>query len=378
MNILYIAAESSISGANKSMCILAKKIEKEGNNVYVILPAPGPIENELKLRNIQYKIIYSKDWTVTLTNNPLMNRLRAIKRKIYNIKAIIEIRKYIKNKDINIVHNNSISSYVGAIAGYKEKCRVVWHLREFLEEDHGIKICEGFNHKKIINKADCIINISNAVYYKYKNIYDVKKMVMIYNGIEIKEFLNKKEILNKEKVNIAVVGRITEGKGQNALVNAINMMNENKRRELNVSLVGENKNKYAISLIKKVKKLKLEDIVKFDGVIYEISKCYSNMDIVIVTSRNEAFGRVSVEAMLEGCLVIASNTGANSEIISHMKTGLLYENNNDKDLKDKIEFAINNKKKSQIIAKNGQEYALNNFSSDKNASEILKIYKKIL
>ena len=163
MNILYIAAESSISGANKSMCILAKKIEKEGNNVYVILPAPGPIENELKLRNIQYKIIYSKDWTVTLTNNPLMNRLRAIKRKIYNIKAIIEIRKYIKNKDINIVHNNSISSYVGAIAGYKEKCRVVWHLREFLEEDHGIKICEGFNHKKIINKADCIINISNAV-----------------------------------------------------------------------------------------------------------------------------------------------------------------------------------------------------------------------
>ena len=201
---------------------------------------------------------------------------------------------------------------------------------------------------------------------------------MIYNGIEIKEFLNKKEILNKEKVNIAVVGRITEGKGQNALVNAINMMNENKRRELNVSLVGENKNKYAISLIKKVKKLKLEDIVKFDGVIYEISKCYSNMDIVIVTSRNEAFGRVSVEAMLEGCLVIASNTGANSEIISHMKTGLLYENNNDKDLKDKIEFAINNKKKSQIIAKNGQEYALNNFSSDKNASEILKIYKKIL
>ena len=43
MNLLYSSAEATISGANKSMCIVAETLRREGNNVYVLLPEKGPI-----------------------------------------------------------------------------------------------------------------------------------------------------------------------------------------------------------------------------------------------------------------------------------------------------------------------------------------------
>lgn len=45
---------------------------------------------------------------------------------------------------------------------------VVWHIREFLEEDIGAKIVRFPERKKIINKSKHIIAISHAVEEKFQ------------------------------------------------------------------------------------------------------------------------------------------------------------------------------------------------------------------
>lgn len=54
-----------------------------------------------------------------------------------------------------------------------------------------------------------------------------------------------------------------------------------------------------------------------------LSPLYARADVVVVPSRNELFGLVTLEAMLHGCAVIATETDGASELIEHEETGLL-------------------------------------------------------
>ena len=378
MNILYVAAESSISGANKSMCILIENVRKKNNDVCVVLPGKGDIEKELKVRKIKYYIVNSKTWTVNINNDNFKTFLKCIAKKVYNLKAIKRIQMIIKENKIDIVHNNSISSYVGAIAGYREKCKVIWHIREFLEEDHGIKINRVFKHKKIINSANKIITISQCVYDKYEKIYNKDKMVLIYNGISVDEFSNQKDILKSDKIKLAVIGRISEGKGQKDLVDAIGLLKKEYQKRIEVYLVGYNESLYALKLKEQINSEKLEKIIHFSGIIYDIAKFYKDIDIIVVNSRNEAFGRTTVEAMLESCLVIGANTGGTKELTLNGKYGLLYEKGKANSLAEKIIWAIDNKKEANSIVKEAYQYANNNFTSLMNANNIMKIYEEVM
>ena len=129
MNILYTLAESSISGANKSMCILAEYMLKKNNNVIVILPKHGDIEKELNDRKIKYYIVKSYQWIRSLDDNTLITTIKLFLKKVLNVVSIIKIKKIIKQNNINILHNNSSSSYVGVVAAKKSNIKIVWHFR---------------------------------------------------------------------------------------------------------------------------------------------------------------------------------------------------------------------------------------------------------
>ena len=69
----------------------------------------------------------------------------------------------------------------------------------------------------------------------------------------------------------------------------------------------------------------LEKNTEFVGFIKEINDFRKNMDVGIVASRSEAFGRTTIEGMLSQMLIIASNAGSNIELINDGKNGFLYE-----------------------------------------------------
>lgn len=67
-----------------------------------------------------------------------------------------------------------------------------------------------------------------------------------------------------------------------------------------------------------------------------------NMDVELVCSRAEAFGRVTAEAMLGGMSVIGSNTGGTVGLINHKKIGYLYSKSDINELAEYMkEFICN-------------------------------------
>lgn len=75
----------------------------------------------------------------------------------------------------------------------------------------------------------------------------------------------------------------------------------------------------------------------------ELNKWYSLMDIVLMPSRSEGFGLTAIEAMANGCVVVASNVGGLPEVVRDGVCGLLHHSEDTTDMSNKIVSLINDK-----------------------------------
>ena len=107
-------------------------------------------------------------------------------------------------------------------------------------------------------------------------------------------------------------------------------------------------------------------------------KVYSESDIALCCSEQEALGRVMIEGMLAGCLVITSDFESAKEIVDETITGYIYEQGNSERLADVIEHAITNAAASRELAVRGQQYALHAFDAAGYAKTMIGIYEELL
>lgn len=372
--VLFIASDNNnASGAFLSMIKLITLLrDKYGIEVLVVLPYKGSGQELLKKYNISYVIIRSYPWIIPLKSS-ISQRIKIWPKRAINLFAIFQICKIIKLFNPGLVHINTSWSYVGAIAAYKMKTKVVWHIREYLEEDRSVKIWNRNKGYRIINKADAIITISKDLFGKYHKIFDLSKLHMIYNGIDINRFYKpKREIFGRERYYFSCVGGLYKEKDQDLLIRACKKVADKGVSNFELHIVGEGPEKNKLE--RRVDELGLQNNVFFDGFISEPEKVYEKTDIALMVSRSEAFGRVTIEAMLSGALVIGSNSGATKELIDNNTYGYLYEAGNEDDLANSIIQAIQQRLKSQTKASNARERAYTFFSAEHNAEEIYNVY----
>ena len=163
------------------------------------------------------------------------------------------------------------------------------------------------------------------------------------------------------------------------IVKAICLLKEKYNLNIDVFFAGSLKDPdYKQEIDKLVDKYKLNNNVHFLGQCNNILEIFGNVDILCMSSKCEAFGRVTVEGMLTGCLIIGSDSGGTSELISDQQTGYLFEKGNYEMLAEKIKVSIDNKEKSRKLAKAGQIDAYNNYNSENNAKKIYNIYQKLI
>ena len=68
----------------------------------------------------------------------------------------------------------------------------------------------------------------------------------------------------------------------------------------------------------------------------ELAQWYGQMDIVLMPSRSEGFGLTAIEAMANGCVMVASNVGGLPEVVSDGICGLLHRTEDVHDMVEKI------------------------------------------
>lgn len=380
--ILFISSDNNkVSGAFLclvSLCDVLKN--KHGLDVFVVLPFFGNGKSLLDEKNIPNYTINSFGWGIELSRKRDAKCLKEISdKKLVNEGAIKKIREFIRVNDVDIVHINSSYSYVGAIAALDENVPFVWHIRELLEEGQNNTMWDRKKGNKLINDSNRVIAISDSIHEKYSHVIDLDKLVTIYDGIDEEIFYNpQKEILNQGTVKFIFIGNVAEYKGIYDFCEACIKLYENGFEDFEVLIVGAGEDKDINNVKDNFIKAKMDDKVTFFGYQKDVTKFLKQSDVFCMCTRFEAFGRTTVEAMMAGNLVIGANTGGTKDLIDDKKTGLLYNQGSASDLYEKMKWIIENKQKSKEIAKAGQDYMVENMSSERNADEIYDLYQEIL
>lgn len=380
MKVLFVASDNNkMSGAFLSMVAL-NKILKEKFNVETCVIVPKMGNGVELLDDIGVSHIYVKNWDWVVNQEQketFLVYLKRIAKRVLNKNAVCKISKIIKTGKYDIVHLNTSYPYVAAEAAKKCKVPYIWHLREFLEEDQGRKIWNKRKGYRLISDSSAVIAISTTVYDKYKKLLPNANLVKILNGIDTQKFyIPEHTIFSNEEniINMIYGGGYSVRKGVFSLVSAIKLVVDMGITNFKLSFIGEPNIKFK----RAVTKYELDDYVEYLGFQPNVNLFYEKSDIAFSTSKCEAFGRKTVEAMLAGCLIISSDTGGSLDIIEDGKTGLFYNEGNPIDLALKIIYAFKHPEEARKMAEAGREYAKENLSADTNADKIRLLYEGIL
>lgn len=379
MNILYISHYSSLEGgSNLSLLYLMEEMKKRGANVYLLVPyRDKSFLLPFRMKGIKV-ILYKYKWWMKEKRNVKLSKY--FTTFFVNYITAYRVAKRIEKFNIDIIHTNSSVSYIGGLISKFTGIPHVWHIREFGKEDHNLDFLYGKKYAmKFMDKySSRIIAISNAIYEKYKDYFG-DKLTVVYNGIS-KNYINKKrEGAEKDKISLLMASSIMPGKGQLDAVMAVNHLVNSGYGNLHLYIAGPIKNKeYYDEIEKVINENGLHQNIDFVGYQDDLKALRQITDIELVCSKSEAFGRVTVEAMLSENPVIGSDSGGTKELIINGYNGLLYKNTDYLDLAEKIKYFIDNKEKIIVMGKNAYDYALNNFTAERNAEELYSIYCKLL
>lgn len=340
MEILAVFHDNDIhSGATKSFLSNLKYFKYNKNyNICAIVPNKnGELKNYLNTLGIEvYTCLYGGNVYSSSKEYRLYNYMRCLFKTILSYISCLKVCYIIlKKRPIDIVYSNTSTIYYGAWISYILKRKHIWHFREFCYEDQKTIRIFKRHFNKLVNKSYKIIMISNTLEEYYRVRYNIYNTYVLYNDID-KNYILKNKIDHKH-FNILITGTLCEEKGQLIAIKAQKILNE---KNVHLYIAGR-ENKYGNFLKNYVNKNNIKNI-HFCGLVKDMNELRRKMDISVVCSKKEAFGRTVIEDMLSNIVVIGSNSGAIPELIKNKENGLIFEKNDVQDLVSKIKYCLKN------------------------------------
>ena len=228
----------------------------------------------------------------------------------------------------------------------------------------------------IYNQSNRIIAISKNVKDEFGCLIPCERTVVIPNGI-LPPKVSKYPDHETKIINLCIVGRVEPNKNQLEAVKAVKHLIDIGITNIKLYIIGSKNSDYANDVCDYIDKNKLSDFIIMTGVRTDVNNLLCDMNIGLMLSKHEAFGRVTVEYMMHGLCVIASNTSANPEIINDGVNGLLYEYGDSYDLSNKILKILSKREMMKDLSKRGLNDALENYRSETNSKRVFDLYESI-
>ena len=210
-----------------------------------------------------------------------------------------------------------------------------------------------------------------------------EKIRLIYRGVDLTKYpyCPDKYEGKKDLFRVMNVGRLTPIKGQREFIKAMRRVSEKVER-LEAWIVGgiqKGKEAYAEELRVLVKKMGMENRIKFLGLRSDIGDLFKKCDLLVLsTNVPEGFGRTVIEAGAAGVACSASNAGGIREIIDDGVTGLLFSPRNDASMADAVVRMLRSAELCGRCAGNLRKKVEKFFTLEEMARKTLSVYKEAI
>ncbi|MCJ7545592.1 MAG: glycosyltransferase family 4 protein [Deltaproteobacteria bacterium] len=379
LSICFFSHSSLLAGAERSLLGLVTVLIRDyGITCTVFLPNGGPLTKKLEEAGAS-TFTYKYDWWCGLNSSATAQKAL---RFINSFKTTLEnIKEEVEKINPDIVFTNTMVIPWGAIVASRLNKPHIWFVREFGVRDHDLKFYLPFPEVLNIIK-DCsniILTNSSAVRKTLFGDTPGSNILTIgpYIDISPNTSLEDEDVYYRKKdaTKLIIAGTISEAKGQKDAICAVRELVGKWNVELIV--IGYFFPSYLSELRGLVQDASLEGYVRFIDFKENIYPIISQADIVLVCSKNEAFGRIILEAMLLKKAVIGTKSGGIPELIEEGFNGLLFKPGDYKQLAMKIEYLLKHREKIKEFGENGYKFAKENFTKEKSVGKIYKLLQGI-
>ena len=223
----------------------------------------------------------------------------------------------------------------------------------------------------LIDKASKIIAVSHNTKKDILKIFpgiNPDKIVVIHHGSSIKIERNTK--VNLPSNYILFVGSRANYKNFKLLVNSVS---EILKEDSSLILLAAGGGEFTEEEINFIDNNGLKkQIIQKDFKENELGHFYQNAQCFVFPSRYEGFGIPVLESMACGCPIILSDSSSFPEVAG--EAGIYFDNNSEKDLKQKIQLVLSDENLRKRHSQKGLEQ-VKKFDWNVAAEQCLKVYK---
>jgi glycosyltransferase involved in cell wall biosynthesis len=175
---------------------------------------------------------------------------------------------------------------------------------------------------------------------------------------------------------ILFVGILKQHKNVQGLLRAFSLVPFERRRPLQLIIVGK-RDSYYPRLVELTKKLSLEEQVVFTGTVTteDLRALYADATLLVLPSLNEGFGYPVLEAMAYGVPVVVSNTSSLPEVAG--PAGILVDPRDEQSIAEGIDSVLSDDDLKKTLSERGRKQA-QRFSARKSAMDHLEVYRAAL
>ncbi len=388
LRVLYFDHTSSLGGGELALLNLLSAIDRSRVFPIVVLGADGPLAQ--KLRGICDVHILPLARAVKETSKDTLgvNTLFRFREVLHCVAYICKLARLIRTQQVDLVHTNSLKAdLLGGIAGRMVGRKVLWHVRDRIEEDYLPRrvvqvfrlLCRIIPHYIIANSAATLATLHLKAHDPATSIpsgIPLKSAVsVVYDGLEVNAVSGKST--PNEAPMIGLVGRIAQWKGQHVFLDAAAVVHERfpsaRFKIIGAALFGEHD--YEVSIREQCVRLSLQDCTDFTGFCTDISSIFSNLTIAVHASiSGEPFGQVLIEAMAAGKPVVATNGGGVPEIVVDRETGLLVPMQDSAAMANAICELLSKPKEAKRMGQNGLNRVKEHFTIQHVARRVVEAY----
>jgi glycosyltransferase involved in cell wall biosynthesis len=257
-----------------------------------------------------------------------------------NWRALPAVVDAIRAAGPDLVVSNSATIGLGGMAAAKLGLRHVWWLQEFVWEDHQLAFDWGWKLTGWLMNRHCVLALvpSKAIGAKWLPYIGAHKQVPIdYYIKEQPVAADAPAFKPAGGFHLVLAGSLNPQKGQ---MDAIDALGRLRTSNVHLHLFGTGGRGYAGRLRTRAETLGLDEQVHFHGHVDGVAARLRQANAILVTSRCEGLGRVTIEAMRSGVPIVATDAGGIPELIEHCRTGMLYPPGDAAALAEAIEHLI--------------------------------------
>jgi len=366
MKILQVNSAKHFGGGEKHFIDLARGLMQRGHEIAFVL------------RN-------GCEWSERMSSLGAINVRRFPLRNSADIASAIKIANVIRREKIDIVHAHlardySIASFAVRLAP-RAKLILTRHVLFRMKRAQSM----------MLSNVSRVIAVSDAVADVVARTFSKDKIRVVLNGINFEEQTDEdrtkgfKEFRFEHEIPfdaplIGTLGELKKLKGQEEFILASQIIAK-EIPSARFVVVGEDKSfdkKFRNTLKRLVKVFGLEDRFLWLNWINDTRAFHSAVDVFVSPSHTESFGLAILEAMANGCAIVATETEGAKLLLDGGRNGTLVGCEKPTELSAAIIELLRNDKLRRDLGERSKKFAKSKFSLDRMVEETEAVYRETL